>query len=363
MSGTSGPRILVPVGDSVTLRNTVAYVVRELTEAPEDGSVHFVFPTHWQTRRLDEEEAEAAEELIDRIRTWVREDLDLEADEELPLSVTTALIAEDEYLFSYRDYADSIVEYAREHDLDRIVFDPEYNPGGQEPLLSPIEAELDRVDDITYEVAPVERAVRGRQLLTGGINVGTFLGTFVLSFFFYQFLGGFSGTFDYATGAVSAGIVAAILSGITFSGEFRPLRALGTIGRLLVYLPVLLWEVAKANIQVAYIVLHPSLPIDPSVERIRPAVPIGLPVTLLANSITLTPGTVTIDIRDREFYIHTFSQSSRDGLYDGDLERWTRFVFFGRGGFRIASLRERGQADEPADDQESPPAAEEGDPA
>ena len=148
MSGTSGPRILVPVGDSVTLRNTVAYVVRELTEAPEEGSAHFVFPTHWQTRRLDEEEAEAAEELLDRIRTWVREDLDLDADEALPSSVTTTLIAEDEYLFSYRDYADSLVEYAREHDLDHVVFDPEYNPGGQEPLLSPIEAELDRIEEI-----------------------------------------------------------------------------------------------------------------------------------------------------------------------------------------------------------------------
>ena len=361
MSGTSGPRILVPVGDSVTLRNTVAYVVRELTEASEDGSVHFVFPTHWQTRQLDEEAAEAAEELLDRIQTWVREDLDLEPDEEVPMSVTTALIATEEYLFSYRDYADSLVEYAREHDLDHIVFDPEYNPGGQEPLLSPIEAELDRLDDITYETAPVEREIRGRQLLTGGINIGTFLGTFVLSFLFYQFLGGFSGTFDYATGAISAGIVAAVLSGITFSGDFRPLRALRTIGRLLVYFPFLLWEIAKANLQVAYIVLHPSLPIDPSVERIRPAVPIGLPVTLLANSITLTPGTVTIDIRDREFYVHAFSQSSRDGLYDGDLERWVRFVFFGRGGFRIASLRERGQADESADDQESPPATEEAD--
>jgi len=358
MSGTSAPRILVPVGDSVTLRNTVAYVVRQMADTGDgEPAVHFVFPTRWQTRRPDEEAAEAAEELLDRIRTWVREDLDIAENEPTPFPVTTELIATDEYLFSYRDYADSLVGYAREHDLDHIVFDPEYNPDGQGPLLTPIESELDNVDDISYEQAPVEREVRGRRLLSGIRSLNTFLATFAVSFLFYQFIGGFHGTFDYVTGAISATIVAAVLSGITFAGEFRPLRAVQTFLRMLLYLPFLLWEIAKANLQVAYIVLHPSLPIDPSVERVRPAVPIGFPVTLLANSITLTPGTVTIDIRDREFYVHALSGSSREGLYDGYLERAVRFVFFGRSGLRIGTLRERGQAEE---GEESQPVADGG---
>lgn len=363
MSETSVPRILVPVGDSRTLRNTVAYVVGQMTEAEGEGSVHFVFPTHWQTRRADEEEVQAAEELLARVEAWVREDLDLGEDEEIPFTTTTALIARDEYLFSYRDYVDALVGYAREHDLDHIVLDPGYNPGGETPILSPLEAELDRTDGISYEEAPVAREVRGRRLLPGTASVKTFLATFTISFFFYQVIGGFHGTFDYATGAVSAAIVASVLSGITFTGEVRLLRSLQISARMLLYAPYLVWQIAKANLQVAYIVLHPSLPIDPSIERVRPAVPIGLPVMTLANSITLTPGTVTIDIRDREFHVHALTRSARDGLYDGDLERAVRFVYFGRSGLRIGTLRERGQASESPDGESVSPVAEEGGPS
>jgi multicomponent Na+:H+ antiporter subunit E len=385
MSVASARRILVPVGDSVTVRNTVAYVVREFGETgesdadgeagpegkPEAGAgvgtgaagereLHFVFPVAWQNRDLNAEEAGEAEDLLDRVRAWVREDLDLGEDEEFPVEVRTTVIGADEYLFSPRDYAETILEYAREGGVEHIVLDPEFKPGGRAPLLAPLEAELDLAGDITHETAPVERPVRGRRLLGRTADAGAVATVFGTCFLFYQVLGGFAGTFDYVTGAVSAAITAAVFSGITFDRGIRPAGALRTTARWLVYVPYLFWEIAKANLQVAYIVLHPSLPIDPSMEEFSPAVPLGLPVTSLANSITLTPGTVTVEVRERHFYVHALTQSARDGIYDGGLERAIRFVFFGRDAARIPGPRERGQTE---DHRPEDPSAESTDPA
>jgi len=262
------------------------------------------------------------------------------------VSVTVEVIALEEYLFSPRDYADVLLTYAEKHELDHIVLDPEYQPDARTPLLSPLEAELDLTEWVTYEEAPVERGVRGRQLLRATAGTKTFLAVFGLSFLFYQVLGGFAGTFDYVTGAFSAALVAAVLSGITFTRDVRPVSALLTGARSLVYIPYLFWEIAKANVELVYIILHPSLPIDPSMERFRPAVPVGLPVTSLANSITLTPGTVTVEAREGKFFIHALTESARRSLYDGGLERATRFVFFGRSAARFPSPRQRGQTAE-----------------
>jgi multicomponent Na+:H+ antiporter subunit E len=103
------------------------------------------------------------------------------------------------------------------------------------------------------------------------------------------------------------------------------------------------------------------MPIEPSVVRFRAAVWGGLPVTTLANSITLTPGTLTVDVGPEGLEIHTLTGDARDGLAGGSLERAVRFVFYGRGGARIPTPTERESisvvagagADETADSAES----------
>lgn len=357
MSTASTQRILVPVGESVTLRNTVAYVVRKAAESAgetdERPQVHFVYPVRWQYQDVSAESVEEAEEQLERVQAWVHEDLDISDEEDSPISITTNVIGGDEFLFSPQDYAEEIIEYASEYGLDHVVFDPEYNPGSQAPLLTPIAAELDITEGMSHEEAPVDRPTTGRRLIQRAIDFKAYAVTFVLSFLFYQVIGGFAGPLDYATGAISAGITAIVLSGVTFQRQLQARRAFWTSLRWFLYVPYLFWEIAKANIQVVYVVLHPSMPIDPSMEEFSPAVPYGLPVTTLANSITLTPGTVTVDVRDGKFHIHTLTQEARDGIYDGSLERATRFVFFGRSGARIASPRERGETESETDTQDS----------
>jgi multicomponent Na+:H+ antiporter subunit E len=80
------------------------------------------------------------------------------------------------------------------------------------------------------------------------------------------------------------------------------------------YLPVFLWEVLKANIDVAYRVSHPALPINPGIVKAKTSLQTDTALTFLANSITLTPGTLSVDI-DREngvLYVHWIDVKAKD---------------------------------------------------
>jgi multicomponent Na+:H+ antiporter subunit E len=91
--------------------------------------------------------------------------------------------------------------------------------------------------------------------------------------------------------------------------------------RPLFYVPWLLWEIAKANLHVARVILTPSLPVHPRLLRIRATQKSNLGRVILANSITLTPGTVTLDVRDGTLLVHALTPKSADGLLSGDMDR------------------------------------------
>jgi multicomponent Na+:H+ antiporter subunit E len=338
--------ILVPVGESVTLRSTVAYAVREATET--GGTVHFVAAVAWHDiGDVSAEQREALYDLLERVAVWAEGDADgavgVEEDADGAVGVETAVVGADEYLFGPDDFARVLGGYARDHDVDRIVVDPEYSPGGNLPLLGPMESELSAAGFAVQE-APVERATRRGRLLRRGGGV-QFLTLFGVSVLFYQLLAGFTATqFDLLTGALSGVVVAGMLHRITFAGRPR-LRRLTRRGlRLAVYVPYLLYEIIKSNILVSYVILHPDLPIEPRLTEVRSAVWGGMPVATLANSITLTPGTLTVRVRGQDFVVHTLVPPAREGLFDGDLERAVRFVFYGRVSASISSPRERGDA-------------------
>jgi len=82
----------------------------------------------------------------------------------------------------------------------------------------------------------------------------------------------------------------------------------------LFYLFKFLWEMIKANIHVAYIVLHPMLPIKPGIVKIKTNLTKDTAITVLTNSITLTPGTLTIDVNEeaKEIYVHWIDVKTTD---------------------------------------------------
>lgn len=80
-----------------------------------------------------------------------------------------------------------------------------------------------------------------------------------------------------------------------------------------VYLPVLFYYVLKANLDVVYRALHPKMPINPGIVKIKTALKTESGITALANSITLTPGTLTVDLTDDGYmYIHWINVKAQD---------------------------------------------------
>lgn len=79
-------------------------------------------------------------------------------------------------------------------------------------------------------------------------------------------------------------------------------------------------EIFKANIDVAKIVLSPTMPLSPRVVRVKATQKTDLGLVIFANSITLTPGTVTIDIEGDEMIVHALSQELADGVLNGDMD-------------------------------------------
>jgi len=91
--------------------------------------------------------------------------------------------------------------------------------------------------------------------------------------------------------------------------------------RPLVYVPWLLWEIARANVQVARVILAPDLPIRPQLLRVRATQKSELGNAIFANSITLTPGTVSLDVRGGVILVHALTDESAAGLRSGDMDR------------------------------------------
>lgn len=96
------------------------------------------------------------------------------------------------------------------------------------------------------------------------------------------------------------------------------------------YLPVFLWEVIKANLDVAYRVIHPKLPINPGIVKVKTTLKSDTALTFLANSITLTPGTLSVDI-DKEksvLYIHWIDVKTKDvdGATDMIVKRFEKIL-------------------------------------
>jgi multicomponent Na+:H+ antiporter subunit E len=81
----------------------------------------------------------------------------------------------------------------------------------------------------------------------------------------------------------------------------------------LVYIPVFFYYVILANFDVVYRVVHPKMPIKPGIIKIKTNLKTKSGITALANSITLTPGTLTVDLTDDGFlYIHWINVKSTD---------------------------------------------------
>lgn len=94
----------------------------------------------------------------------------------------------------------------------------------------------------------------------------------------------------------------------------------GLAARSLSYLPWLLLEIVKANLHVTRLILDPRLPIRPQLVRGPASQRTDLGQVIYANSITLTPGTITLDLRDGQVLVHAISDVTAGGVTDGVMD-------------------------------------------
>ena len=80
-------------------------------------------------------------------------------------------------------------------------------------------------------------------------------------------------------------------------------------------------EVIKWNLDVARRILDPALPIHPRLIKVRTSQRTELGQVIYANSITLTPGTVSIDLQGYEIEVHALTPEAADDLLTGDMDR------------------------------------------
>ena len=84
---------------------------------------------------------------------------------------------------------------------------------------------------------------------------------------------------------------------------------------------ILIVEIVKSNINVAKIVLNPKMPIEPSFIRVPVRFKKDFNKVLYGNVVTLTPGTLTVDIDEDEYIIHALTKEAAEGLYGSELEK------------------------------------------
>ena len=129
----------------------------------------------------------------------------------------------------------------------------------------------------------------------------------------------FDHTLVFVLGVVScvAVVMIAVRMGVA-DEEGHPLQL---IGRALIYGLWLLWAIFKANIDVALRVLHPRLPISPTLVQVPTSQKSDLGRVIYANSITLTPGTVSVAVDDDTIMVHAISRDGAADLETGDMDR------------------------------------------
>lgn len=150
----------------------------------------------------------------------------------------------------------------------------------------------------------------------------SFLLTFLIMFVLWILLSGRFDLFHLCLGVVSSALVAHFSGDLLFDGRRIGLLPGAFIG-FIRYIPWLLYQVFMANLHVLFLVFHPRMMdlIDPQIMRFKSRLRSDFSLVTFANSITLTPGTITVYVSiDGEFSVHAIDERSRRAL-PGDMEK------------------------------------------
>jgi multicomponent Na+:H+ antiporter subunit E len=151
------------------------------------------------------------------------------------------------------------------------------------------------------------------------------LAVFVILYAFWLLLSGHYDLFHLSLGLICSLLVAFLSHDLLIENISAPKR-LRKAWRFISYVPWLIYQIVLANFHVAYLVLNPKA-IDPRIVRFKTRLKSQFSMVTLGNSITLTPGTITMDIVDGEFHVHALSEKVADDLLSGEMERRVAHVY------------------------------------
>ncbi|MCB1165947.1 MAG: Na+/H+ antiporter subunit E [Leptospiraceae bacterium] len=146
--------------------------------------------------------------------------------------------------------------------------------------------------------------------------------SFASLFGFWLIMSGYFDWFHMSLGVLSVLIVLIMNHSLKqhsfYADEKDDLRHL-RYGYFLYYLLWLSWQIIASGFHVAGIILRKSLPISTYIVRFKADLPSAHARMILGNSITLTPGTLTIDIQGNEFTVHALTPQSISTVVDDNM--------------------------------------------
>ncbi len=146
-----------------------------------------------------------------------------------------------------------------------------------------------------------------------------YIGTTLILFLFWVAVSGALKWPQLTVGLAAAIFITYFNRNLLITAADRPPIRVRTIIWLAGYFVQLLLDIVKANFQVAWLVLHPRMPIEPNMVSLEVDIDRIASRVLLANSITLTPGTLTVLADEKKYLVHALTFKSGEGLKDWPL--------------------------------------------
>lgn len=144
--------------------------------------------------------------------------------------------------------------------------------------------------------------------------------SFLVMFAYWLLLSGHTKAWLIGAGVVCAAIVAALIQ--RMGAADREGHPIELIPRGLVYWPWLVKEIIKSALNVARLILDPALPIAPAMISLKCSQKTAVGLTTYANSITLTPGTISVDVssRNKTILVHAIERAGAEDLAAGGMD-------------------------------------------
>jgi multicomponent Na+:H+ antiporter subunit E len=144
--------------------------------------------------------------------------------------------------------------------------------------------------------------------------------TFIIMLIFWVLLSGMFDVFHLTLGVISCLLVSFFSHDLLFYGNPGKSWLKNMLG-ILFYIPWLFYHIWLASLEIAYIVLHPRMLeiIDPRLIRFRTRLKSNVSRFMFAQSITLTPGTITVNMAGNEFTVYALTKRSAESL-PGEME-------------------------------------------